>query len=103
MSASSGKSGTSGNPGNSNEIARRVLTMDGEILHRDEKAGPFVAALVELTDGGYMIRVAQPRVVDLGRSTNPMLPMISEIGPYGPANYSPASVRFNKLVDKDLQ
>lgn len=82
------------------DFARRELSAEGETLHRAEQQGPFVAALIELTDGGYTIRVGQPSVIERGRKTE--LPLVTNIGPWGPTGYSKAASRFNKLMDEDL-
>lgn len=89
--------------GHSEEFAPRILMMEGETLWREERVGTFVAALVELHDGGYMIRIAQPRVIDRGESTNPRIPLVAEVGPFGAAGYTRAALKFNELVDETLK
>lgn len=72
----------------------------GETLERAEAAGPFVVALVELAQGGYQNRVAQPGVVLGGRRSN--VPEVTVIATYGPSRYREAALRFNGLVDREL-
>jgi len=84
----------------SEDFARRHLMGEGETLHRYDPQGPFVAALVELSGGGFIIRIGQPSVIERGRSSS--LPDVVQIGPWGPSAYSKASRRFNKLIDEEL-
>lgn len=85
---------------NEEGFAREELRQVGETVHRAEARGPFVAALVELENGGYVIRVAQPRVILRGRPTK--LPLVSQLGPWGARKYSKAARRFNLLIDEQL-
>ncbi len=82
------------------DFASRELAEQGEALLRAEEQGPFVAALVELAGGGYIIRVGQPAVIDRGRTSR--LPDVVQIGPWGPGGYHQAAQRFNHLIDHDL-
>lgn len=82
------------------EFARKELLQESETLHRVEEQGPFVAALVELEKGGFVIRVAQPQVILRGRHTK--LPLVSQIGPWGARKYPEAARRFDLLVDEQL-
>lgn len=82
------------------EFARNELAAGGESVQRAERQGPFVAALIELAGGGYIIRVGQPAVVSGRRSSR--LPDVVQIGPWGQKNYAAAARRFNQLLDEDL-
>lgn len=81
-------------------FARREMMDPGEALHRCEPTGPFVVALVELEAGGYQNRAAQPGVVLRNRRSG--VSEVAVIATYGPSRYSDAALRFNSLVDEEL-
>lgn len=81
-------------------FARQEMLEEGEILERAEATGPFVVALVELAQGGYQNRAAQPGVVLGGRRSD--VPEVTVIATYGPSRYREAALRFNSLVDREL-
>ena len=81
-------------------FAREEMLNPEETLRRAEEVAPFVVALVELPEGGYENRVAQPAVIRRNRRTN--LPLVNTVETYGPSRYRAAARRFNSLVDEEL-
>ena len=81
-------------------FARGEMLNPGEALKRAEPAGPFVVALVELPEGGYQNRAAQPAVILRGRRS--AVPPVTVVSTHGPAAYAEAASRFNSLVDEEL-
>lgn len=78
-------------------FAAAELVEAGEEMRLAEREGPFVAALVELADGGYVVRVAQPRVIHGGRQSR--LADVYQLGPWGPSGYAAAARRLYQLID----
>jgi hypothetical protein len=82
------------------DFARKEMLNPEETLHRAERVGPFVVALVELPAGGYQNRVAQPAVILGGLRSR--VPAVAIVSTHGRSAYPRAAGRFNGLVDDEL-